>query len=56
MRGYGHLITSMDEEIGVSHSNYDSFATLRFSKDTLKNTEIKDEINDIKHFIKKYLS
>lgn len=25
-------------------------------KDTLKNTEIKDEIIDIKHFIKKYLS
>ena len=38
IRENGHIITSMDEEMGVSHENYHSFAKLRFSNETLKLT------------------
>ena len=34
----GNIVTSIDEECGVTHSNLDSFITLRFSPQTLKNT------------------
>ncbi len=38
IRENGHIITSMDEELGVSHENYHSFAKLRYSNETLKLT------------------
>ncbi len=38
IRENGHIITSMDEEMGVSHENYHSFAKLRFSNETLQLT------------------
>ena len=38
IKSNGHVITCIDEEMGVTHENYYSFSKLRFSNDTLKQT------------------
>tara|TARA_B110000971_G_scaffold28239_2_gene25296 strand:- start:6895 stop:8259 length:1365 start_codon:yes stop_codon:yes gene_type:complete len=38
IKSLGNIITSIDEECGVTHNDYESFATLRFSEENLKYT------------------